>query len=476
VRTYVETEDKFDVDHDWEMPEVAVLVPDGGSLVQDVRTLDSTYFDTPGAGLRLFGVTLRRRVGGSDTGWQMKVPNGTSRTELQSGSRSRTVPPALVNAMSGLLAGESVAPVATLVTTRTTYSIFDAYDQLVVEIADDGVRSGPADGELPVRSWRQVEVELGPSGSKKTLKKCGKLLRSAGANPSESRNKLDQALGGPPVSPDQPGYGAGSATLGELVADYVAEQCDVLASNDVGLRAGENVVHKTRVAARRLRSTLRVFDDLFEPAAAEDLNRELVWYAELLGQVRDRDVLSSHLAARVAALPRGHVRGPVDKELRMTLEQDRAAAYQRLRDGMDTERYARLVRLLRSWRTAPPFTGAASSKRAEVGTYVRRAKRKADKRLRKAGDDVEQLHRSRKAMKRLRYAAELGEPADGALSDIAKQAKNLQTVLGDHQDAIVAAEFLATTGVSNGSSAFTYGVLMANELAEAARIRAAVSS
>ncbi len=70
MRTYVETEDKFDVDEDWELPEVAVLVPEGGRLVQDVRTLDSTYFDTPAAGLRLFGVTMRRRVGGSDTGWQ----------------------------------------------------------------------------------------------------------------------------------------------------------------------------------------------------------------------------------------------------------------------------------------------------------------------------------------------------------------------------------------------------------------------
>ena len=106
-----------------------------------------------------------------------------------------------------------------------------------------------------------------------------------------------------------------------------------------------------------------------------------------------------------------------------------------------------------------------------------RAKRKADKRLRKAGDDVERLHRARKALKRLRYAAELGEPVDSALSDIASEAKHLQTVLGDHQDAIVAAEFLSTAASSNGAgSAFTYGVLMANELALAARIRAELVS
>jgi CHAD domain-containing protein len=478
VRRYEEQEDKFDVDAGWVMPDIAALVPEGGRCVQEVRSLDSTYFDTPGAALRMFGVTLRRRIGGSDTGWQLKVPNGTSRTELQSGSRSKTVPRALSDAVSGLLAGESVAAVATLATTRTAYRLFDADDQLVLEVADDQVESGPADAELPIRSWRQIEVELGPAGKKKTQKKVRKLLRSAGAKPSDSRNKLDQALGGLPLQPDEGGYGAGSGTVGELVGDYLADQCDVLASNDVGLRTDLNVVHKTRVAARRLRSTLRVFDDLFDAAVAEELNGELVWYADLLGQVRDRDVLSRRLAERVAALPSDQVRGPVDLEIAGTLEGQREEAYQRLQNGMDTERYQRLMRLLRSWRTAPPFTDTAGAKLAELDKYVSQAKRKADKRLKKAGDDVERLHRARKAMKRLRYAAELAEPADSAFTDIASNAKHLQTVLGDHQDAIVTAEFLSTAASSNGDvgSAFTYGVLLANELAEAARIRAELVS
>jgi inorganic triphosphatase YgiF len=84
VRVMEEREDKFEVDPDWVMPQLMGLVPDSGQLDQEVRRLDNTYFDTPGAGLRLFGVTLRRRVGGSETGWQLKVPNGTARTELQS--------------------------------------------------------------------------------------------------------------------------------------------------------------------------------------------------------------------------------------------------------------------------------------------------------------------------------------------------------------------------------------------------------
>ena len=77
MRMIEEQEDKFEVDSDWVMPQLTDLVPDGGRLDQEVRKLDNTYFDTPGAGLRLFGITLRRRVGGSETGWQLKVPSGT---------------------------------------------------------------------------------------------------------------------------------------------------------------------------------------------------------------------------------------------------------------------------------------------------------------------------------------------------------------------------------------------------------------
>jgi hypothetical protein len=54
-----EQEDKFEVDPDWVMPQLAELLPNGGRLDHEVRKLHDTYFDTPGAGLRLFGITLR---------------------------------------------------------------------------------------------------------------------------------------------------------------------------------------------------------------------------------------------------------------------------------------------------------------------------------------------------------------------------------------------------------------------------------
>src|SRR4029450_6767439 len=118
-----EQEDKFDVDSDWVMPPLSELVPDGGRLDQEVRKLDNTYFDTPGAGLRLFGITLRRRVGGPGAGWQLKVPSGTAKTELQSGSRAKTLPPALVAGVEGLRAGESLDPVRQIMKTRNAYRV-----------------------------------------------------------------------------------------------------------------------------------------------------------------------------------------------------------------------------------------------------------------------------------------------------------------------------------------------------------------
>jgi CHAD domain-containing protein len=153
----------------------------------------------------------------------------------------------------------------------------------------------------------------------------------------------------------------------------------------------------------------------------------------------------------------------VEAEITKTLAEERDDAIQRLNAAMRTRRYQHLVQLLGIWKTAPPFSAAAGWQDKIAVKYVEQAKEKADNRLRKADDDVERLHRARKAEKRLRYAAELAAPADQRMKRIAREAKELQTVLGEHQDAIVAANFLAAVsaaadGEAEGSG-FTYGSL-----------------
>jgi CHAD domain-containing protein len=265
-----------------------------------------------------------------------------------------------------------------------------------------------------------------------------------------------------------------------LVAAYLTAQSDVLAGNDVGMRTGTPAVHKTRVAARRLRSTLRIFDEVVDAAPAEELDKELQWYADMLGQVRDRDILSNRLTKEIAELPPEQIRGRVADEITKALAAEREDALRRLEKGMRTRRYKHLMQLLRGWRAAPPLTEAAAEEAVTAVKYVEKAKQKADKRLRKADDDIDQLHRARKAMKRARYAAELVEPVDKEMKTIEKEAEELQTLLGEHQDAVVSATFLTTISASgNGQrrdSGFTYGVLMANELNRAAQIRASLRS
>jgi CHAD domain-containing protein len=222
-----------------------------------------------------------------------------------------------------------------------------------------------------------------------------------------------------------------------------------------------------------LRSTLRIFGNVVDAAPAEELDNELKWYADLLGQ----EVLSSRLVKQIAHLPPEQVRGPVEAEVTKTLDAEWDDAVRRLDRAMRTRRYKHLIQLLRGWRAAPPLTELASQDGAAAVKYVKNAQRKADKRLRKAGDDIEQLHRGRKAFKRARYAAELVEAADSQIKSISRDAQEMQTLLGEHQDAVVAAEFLATTSAVEdieAGSAFTYGVLMANELNRAAEIRALV--
>jgi inorganic triphosphatase YgiF len=106
--------------------------------------------------------------------------------------------------------GERLGPVAVVKTPRTAYRVLNADGELVVEIADDQVASGPPGGESRLHSWREVEVELEPAGKTKDLKLARWLLRAAGATPSTIRTKLDRALGATSSDGTEPAAKAGT--------------------------------------------------------------------------------------------------------------------------------------------------------------------------------------------------------------------------------------------------------------------------
>ena len=58
-------------------------LPDLGGEPLEQRTFTSTYYDTPDHRLARAGITLRRRVEQGKGLWQLKLPEGTARRELE---------------------------------------------------------------------------------------------------------------------------------------------------------------------------------------------------------------------------------------------------------------------------------------------------------------------------------------------------------------------------------------------------------
>jgi CHAD domain-containing protein len=265
----------------------------------------------------------------------------------------------------------------------------------------------------------------------------------------------------------------------EALVGYLNTQIDEIIAGSVGLRRGEDPIHDTRVAIRRLRSTLRVFDKVLDPARVGDMDDELKWFAGLLGEVRDCQVQLRRFGDAVDDFPDTLVLGPVKSRIRNDLTAIELPARGRVSEAMESQRYEELMSVLQDWRTTPPvrqgLTEKALRKRAD------RARRKADRRLAAALTDGsgEMLHRARKAAKRARYAAELRKPLDKPAKRTIKQFKYIQTVLGDHQDAVVATDALrrmaVTAGTTPGENGFTYGLLYAREQQVAFQSRKAVS-
>jgi CHAD domain-containing protein len=266
-------------------------------------------------------------------------------------------------------------------------------------------------------------------------------------------------------------------TARDVIGDYVAEQCTVIIESEAELRAGENVIHKVRVAVRRLRSTIRVFAELFDAEQAARLEEELVWWAGLLGRVRDMDILTQREQALLAELPPELILGPVESTITEELAVQRKQAMDEMLEALDSERYRKFIGMAHHWRSDPPFTAAAEASAVSIDAAIKNAKKKTSKRLTKAvtaqraGEPSDELfHQARKSSKRHRYAVEAALPVWGSKADkIISQRKDLQDLLGNHQDSIVSAAFLrdlgARRGIRSGQNGFTYGILYARELA-----------
>ena len=340
--------------HEWKLgrPGDVRLPPLAGSQL-DPPVVTSVYYDVPGGSLAAAGISLCCRTGQGRSVWQLTLPSGGSRLELEEEGAPLQPPPTLL----ALLRAHA--------------------------------RRGPLEAVAELRSTRRSAVD--------------------GAAGEES----------PAHSPFE-----------ELRA-RLRHQLQQVERHDPGTRLGRDPesLHDMRVGVRRLRALLRAGRELVVVDTAE-LDGRLKELGRILGDVRDLDVLLAHLEAEVAKLGEEDARRA--EELLATLRTERSCSRSRLLGALRSDEY--LALLDDTARTIDELEPSASGATLdEVADRASGSLRKAVHKLPDAPAN-EQLHALRKKGKRARYAAELA-----GRKKLVRRAKTLQDVLGEHQDAVVAA-------------------------------------
>jgi CHAD domain-containing protein len=429
---------------------------------------------------------MRRRTGGPDEGWHVKLPAAAgARHELHSplGRATKAPPRGVYAPVLGLVRAAPLGPVATLLTHRQVTLLCDEAGRVLAEVADDAV-TGTAFGAAPgepatVQAWREIEVEL-VDGEEQLLDAVAERLLAAGAALSSSSSKLSRVLAHrlavPPVPSPDGGPRAedrkrrrGSA--GAVVLGALAEQVRELQAADVLIRTNQpEGIHDLRVACRRLRSILAAYRSVLDREQTDPLREELRWLATAVSGARDGEVALAHLRHLVAHQPVELVLGPVAARLQQVEIKDAVAGRKAAERALGDERYLRLLDSLFGLLESPPLTDVAEEPARSVLTS---AVRRSGKRFRREADAARDdpsglaLHETRKAAKRVRYTAEVAVPVLGRKAGKAvKKAKKVQEALGDRQDTSVTREQCRTLGLAAfaaGENAWTFGRLDALE-------------
>ncbi|MGH4028268.1 CHAD domain-containing protein [Actinomycetota bacterium Odt1-20B] len=494
AETKREIERKYDVVPGTELPDLTRVAGVAGVLDKGVAELDAVYYDTADQRLAAASITLRRRTGGDDAGWHLKLPVSLAegvRDEVRA-PLSDTVPRALLGLVRSRVRDAELAPVMRLLSARDLSHLVDPEGALLAEFSVDRVRAERLTGEGGTAEWTEIEVELADDGDPALLDKVEKKLRKAGVERSDSASKLARAQEGTapkrskPKKPKKPkkektsgksGKSGKTGTPADHVLAYLRVQRDALVELDPAVRRDlPDSVHQMRVATRRMRSAFKSYRKVLDRAVTDPIGDELKWLAGELGLDRDREVLTERLFESLDRLPRELVVGPVRTRLRTWSRARRQGSRRHLVAVLDGKRYLALLERVDALVAEPPLRTKISEDalaKAVLRGYARLGKHIEAALAESPGTERDlSLHAARKSAKRTRYAAEaakkaLGEPAAETVRDM----KALQGLLGDHQDSVMARPVLRDLGVqaqAAGESAFTYGVLYGREELRAA--------
>jgi CHAD domain-containing protein len=498
-----ETEQKYEGEAGIDLPSLGDLPGVATVSGPESETLNAEYYDTEDLRLLLAGVTLRRRKGGSDEGWHLKLPDDavaaagqvpemSSRREirlsLDRGDRGRgaansagPVPGELGRLVLVHSRGAALRPVARLETHRRRTTLRGPGGESLAEVVVDEVAAQTLGAAPTLSRWNEVEVEL-TGGRPQLLREAADRLRRSGLRAAERATKLEHAFASSPrvaagnvTNPRRPVEAnrrlTASSAAGDVVLAYLAAQAARLKALDPAIRRDEpDAIHQMRVTTRRVRAALQAFPMIVPREATRHLLDELRWLATVLGAARDTEVLQATFQAALATTPAELVLGPAKARVSVYFAPQEEAAREEVRSALESQRYFRLLDELDRLLHAPPEAAATAAPAGEVLPHaVGQAFRRARRRMRRArhvppgpARDAA-LHEARKAAKRARYAAEAARPAVGKKARrFAKGMKAIQSALGDHQDAVTIRAAAREIGVQAhlaGENAFSFGLL-----------------
>lgn len=449
--------------------------------------LDAVYYDTEDLRLIRGGVTLRRRSGGTDAGWQLKLPvapDARDEIRLPAAKPDGQVPEELSALVRGRSRGAALVPVVRIRTARVRRQLLNQAGQPLADIAVDKVSAEPMD-RSGATSWEEMEVEL-VTGGRQLLTEVEARLLAAGARPAATRSKLARALGDRLRGmPPRPAVYAGEPTPASAAADvvlaYLSMQVQALTHLDPQVRRGQpDSVHQMRVATRRARSALQIFGQVIDRKRTGPLRNELRWLATVLGRTRDAEVLLARLKEGLSAIPAELSPEPAGKRITQYLGSELARGHRAAIRELDGARYFALLDSLDALIEHPPLTALAAQPAAgTLDRPVQKATRRLEAALARVvgaepgQDNDAAIHEARKTAKRARYAAEATTPALGKrAADRAGRAKALQTLLGDHHDSVETRALLrrlAGEAHAAGEDTAAYGAMYERE-ASVARV------
>lgn len=216
-------------------------------------------------------------------------------------------------------------------------------------------------------------------------------------------------------------------------------------------RSHEEGVHQMRVAVRRLRSRITLYNGLLPGAQTRELTGELKWLIGSLGPARDWDVfVNETMAPALKLLP--DERDVALLHRHAVARQDRG--YRIAQAALRSRRYARLKTRLaawaetRAWRVATPVAdGGVPDDALDVPArlFAARVLKARHRKVLRHGEsihvmDAKERHRLRIQIKKLRYTVEfLGSLfSDNAVKPYLAALRQLQDSLGSMNDLAVA--------------------------------------